>query len=222
MRDVTRLHRFSKRLLLRVMLPRRRSVGLTRLGSAYGGWWVPLDLLDHTSVCYLAGVGEDATFDLELIDRVGCEVWAMDPTPRAVAYAGGIAEPKFHMLAVGLWSNDSTQRFFAPRDSDHVSHSVVNLQTTSEFFEARCRSLPSLMDDLGHERVDLLKLDIEGAEIVVLRSMLDAQLHPRILCVEFDSTERLRLLRRDLSALKRAGYVAHALEGLNVTLIRAA
>jgi hypothetical protein len=40
---------------------------LERLGSDYGGWYVPIDRLAPHSICYLAGVGEDITFDLALI-----------------------------------------------------------------------------------------------------------------------------------------------------------
>jgi hypothetical protein len=62
----------------------------------------------------------------------GCEVFSIDPTPRAVSYAERIAasEPRFHLLAVGLWSENTKLRFYAPRDPSHVSHSVVNLQHT--------------------------------------------------------------------------------------------
>ena len=37
------------------------------------------------------GVGEDASFDLGIIERFGCSVFAFDPTPRAIAFAEPIA-----------------------------------------------------------------------------------------------------------------------------------
>src|SRR3546814_9362953 len=55
-------------------------------------------------------------------------------------------------MPVGLWSEDATLRFYAPRDPTHVSHSIVNLQETESYFEARCRSIASLMAELGHDR----------------------------------------------------------------------
>ena len=57
--------------------------GLINIGSDYGGWITPMHLLNSTSICYCAGVGEDITFDLGLIERFGCHVFAFDPTPRA-------------------------------------------------------------------------------------------------------------------------------------------
>lgn len=51
---------------------------LEKLGSKYGGWIVPVDILDKNSICYCVGVGEDITFDLELIKRFDCQVYAFD------------------------------------------------------------------------------------------------------------------------------------------------
>src|SRR3546814_13240808 len=81
-------------------------------------------------------------------------------------------------MPVGLWSEDATLRFYAPRDPTHVSHSIVNLQETESYFEARCRSIASLMAELGHDRLDLLKVDVEGAEHEVIRSMLASGIRP--------------------------------------------
>ena len=56
------------------------------LGTSYGGWAIPEDLLSADSVCYSAGVGTDVSFDAELIKRYGCKVHAFDLTPTSVAF----------------------------------------------------------------------------------------------------------------------------------------
>ena len=61
----------------------RRDVPTVAIGSDYGSWIVPTALLSADAICYCAGVGEDVTFDLGLVARFGCRVWAFDPTPRA-------------------------------------------------------------------------------------------------------------------------------------------
>src|SRR5207237_27812 len=68
----------------------------TRLGSEYGGVHVPVQLLTDKSIVYSAGVGEDVTFDLALIEAVGCDIWALDPTPRSIEFARSIRESRFH------------------------------------------------------------------------------------------------------------------------------
>lgn len=163
-------------------------LGLVRIGSEMGGWVVPEDFLNERSVCYCAGVGEDISFDLALIKRYSCEVHAFDPTPRAVAHVEKHAtgNPRFRFFPVGLWDQEETLRFFAPKDPNHVSHSVLNLQQTEEYFEAPCKPLAQLMKENGHDHIDLLKLDIEGAEYRVVRSIVEQGLLVRVLCVEYD------------------------------------
>lgn len=204
--------------VLRRVLRVRAVDGLVRLGSAYGGWVVPEHALRAGAVCYSAGLGEDATFDLALAVR-GCEVHVFDPTPRAIAYAAtvfaGVVGIEFH--AMGLWSGREVRRFYAPADPAHVSHSTVNLRNTSAFFEAPCESVSGIMKQLGHATIDLLKLDIEGAEYEVLQSMLAAGVRPAVVCAEFDQAVPLRRTVAQVRALQAAGYALTALDGWNYT-----
>jgi len=41
------------------------------------------------------------------------------------------------------------------------------------------------MQEHGHTHIDLLKIDIEGAEYQVLDNMLHENILPTILCIEF-------------------------------------
>jgi FkbM family methyltransferase len=202
----------------------RPELGLEKIGSDYGGWIVPTALVRETWRCYNGGVGEDVTFDLGLIERFGCDVFAFDPTPRAIAYAEPIAarEPRFHFLPVGLWSTETVMKFWAPRDPTHVSHSALNLQRTSEWFEAPCRSVSSLMTELGHDAIDLLKIDIEGAEHTVLASTLAAGVRPTVLCFEIDQPVAPLRFWRTLRMIRAHGYSLVAVDGWNYTFLRAA
>lgn len=180
-----------------------------------------MDLIDRQSICYAAGVGEDVSFDLALVKQVGCEVWAIDPTPRSVAYMQTIDDKRLHFVPVGLWSEDTTLRFYAPANPSHVSHSVVNAQNTNRYFEAEVVTLETVMRRNGHARIDLLKLDIEGAELSVLEAMLAGSVRPRVLCVEFDAPESVRTLTAFVAKLGReGGYAPVRVDGLNVTFVR--
>lgn len=201
---------------------RHPGLGLEKLGTRYGGWTVPTTLLRGDWVVWDAGVGEDASFALELITRFGCTVDAFDPTPRAIAFvrAALADEPRFRLHEVGLWSEDTKLRFWAPRDPTHVSHSVVNLQHTHEFFEAECRSVPTLLGELGQDHIDLLKLDIEGAEHRVIASTLAAGIRPRVLCTEIDRPVSPIRFWRTMRAIRAAGYRLVAVDDWNVTFVR--
>ena len=183
--------------LLQLALRRDRVSGarITRhrvleLGTGHGAWAAPAGAVRPDAVVYSVGVGTDTTFDEALLDAGVRVVHAFDPTPRAIAHATAVAarRPGFVFHPVGLWNEDADLTFHAPANPDHVSHSLTALQGHRPSFTAPCRRLTTLMRDLGHNRVDLLKIDIEGAEYAVLRDLLRAAVPVGALCVEFDET----------------------------------
>jgi FkbM family methyltransferase len=178
------------------------------IGSAYGSWSIPEGTMRADSVCYLAGVGEDASFDLGLIERFGCTVHAFDPVPEAASYAATLAErePHWHFRPVGLWREDSTLRFYEHPQPGFVSRSLTNMHDTGAYLEAEVRSIDSLMNELGHERIDLLKLSVEGAEYEILTDMLAKRIPVEVLCVEFSQPAPLAPVLRQVQALRNAGY----------------
>lgn len=205
------------------MLPRD---DLVRLGSEYGGWVVPSSMLDGDSVCYCCGVGDDVSFDLALIQRWGCVVHAFDPTPRAAALARTVAadEPRYAFSELGVWSRDDTISLFAPKDRSDAMQvenwSATPTQGPALQIDAKVRSISSLMRERGHTRLDLLKLDVEGAEYEVLGSALDEELDIRIVCVEFHKTPSVDPMIEMVRRLDAAGYGAVALDGFDVTFVR--
>lgn len=218
-------HRARTAVLIRAFPKLFRAVkrdDLIRLGSSYGGWWVPRDALGRGSICYSAGVGEDVTFDLALVETFGCEVLLLDPTPRSAEYFAvlRLKDERLRFLPVGLARSSGIRRFFAPRDHSHVSYSMENLQGTSEYFEAGCQSLSDLMQQMSVRSIDLLKMDIEGAQHEVLDSIHHERIWPKVLCVEFDQPEPLRVTRRAVKRLLKDGYTLNKVEGFNMTFSR--
>jgi FkbM family methyltransferase len=156
-----------------------------RLGSAYGGWTICTDVaLGQDSVIYSVGVGEDISFDLDLIRTFGCRVLAFDPTPRSIEWLSRQHVPKeFHFLPWGLGAMDGFTAFAAPADARHVSYSSATIKGHS--VQCEVYRLPTLMHKLGHDKIDLLKMDIEGTEYDVIEDLSTNNLRPRQLLAEF-------------------------------------
>jgi FkbM family methyltransferase len=178
-----------------------------QIGSDYGGWVLPLSLLGPDSVCYLIGVGEDITFDLALIARFGCTAHAFDPVPRAQRYAAEAAahEPRHIMYPYGIWSQDTTLRFFGHSDPTYVSHSATNLMGTSTGFDAEVRSIPTVMAELGHDHIDLLKISAEGSEYEIVDHVLASGVRVGVLCVEFAQPAPIERAQATIAVLRAAG-----------------
>lgn len=201
---------------------RRRSEGnVTYVGTAYGGWTIPAGVIDSSWVCYTAGVGEDASFDIALAE-MGCDVVAIDPTPRAVEYMRPVvaAHDNLRLAPYALWTHDTDVAFFPPADAGHVSFSVTNRQHTSTPLRVPGRAIDSIAEECGHGHIDLLKLDIEGAEYALLESLDLEALGVRVLCVEYHNDHGFWKMLEAARSVKRQGYRVVAVRKTDVTFRR--
>lgn len=201
------LNRIRAMVLLRVE-PLAPRTDVEFLGTKYGGWPVVVHPSARDGVCYSAGIGEDASFDRDLIKRTGCTVHAFDPVPRVAEYvARELAdEPKFVFHPTGLWSTDTELTFFGPELDGWVSHSAVDFRHTPEAFKAVVRSVPSMMHELGHDHLNILKLSVEGAQFAVLEPVLSAGIRIDQILVEFTPPVALRKVRDQCARLRASGY----------------
>jgi FkbM family methyltransferase len=206
------------------------SVEILKLGGGAGSWHVPSNVLSSESICYCFGCGEDISFDLALIAHYGCHVYAYDPTERAIQYVksttSGVKE--YHFSDIGIWNEDTTLKFYSPSDARNVSHSALNLQQTNTYFEAPVKRLSSLMAANGHDHIDLLKIDVEGAEYKVVQSIVEDEIPIGVLCMEFDECfgpQDFGYMRRIVStarSLKSLGFrISHSTGNGNLTFVHA-
>jgi len=93
---------------------------------------------------------------------------------------------KFKYYNMGLWNCQTELKFYHQTNPKYVSQSFINNMFGSEYNIVKTTTIKDIMAENEHNRIDLLKLDIEGAEIEVLNNMLDDRIFPKYLCVEFD------------------------------------
>ena len=156
------------------------------IGSEYGGWTFNPAALDARSVVYSAGIGEDISFDLGLIAHLGVTVHAFDPTPKSIEWLRSQPLPAgFVVHDYGIAARDGHMTFFQPENPAHVSLSVVERASPTAALSLPVRELAGIMRELGHARIDLLKMDIEGSEYGVIEDLVARALPVRQLLVEF-------------------------------------
>jgi FkbM family methyltransferase len=156
------------------------------LGNDGAAFAIMPDLLTPESKVYSFGIGTDISFDLALIRRFGLELHAFDPTPRSLEWLAFQSVPAgFHAHEYGVADVDGEIRFVEPKCPAHVSYTSVARHGLTQTVTAPVHRLGHIMQELGHTHLDLLKLDIEGAEYGVIRDMLANRIRVRQLCVEF-------------------------------------
>lgn len=175
------------------------------------------EFIDHNSVIYSAGVGDDISFDLALMERFGVTIEAFDPTPRSIAWLRTQRlHPNFKMHELGVSDLDGEIEVFPPADPRHVSYSVFVSKSSNSYPPVRVsvNRLATIMARLGHEQIHVLKLDVEGAEYRVLRDICRSAQRPQQILVEFHNrfgfagiTDTLRAI----TLLTRVGYTLIAI-----------
>jgi FkbM family methyltransferase len=134
---------------------------------------------------------------------------------------------RLRFLPVGLADKDIDLKFYLPKNPAHVSCSIVNLQKTDEYFTGHCLRLSTIMQQEGNPSIDMLKMDIEGAEYAVIRDMIASQILPPLLLIEFDEVhtpldeDSGTRIKQHIEALVRAGMTCIAIEGSNASFVRA-
>lgn len=184
---------------------------LQKHGSIYGGWTIDPSGIDADSVVYSFGVGEDISFDLSLIQTFGCHVYAFDPTPKSIAWVQSQGLPaQFHFYDYGIGADDGEALFSPPLNPDHVSYTLLARPETADgAIRVPVYRLQTIMNRLGHSRIDLLKMDVEGAEYAVLPQIEQSKLEISQLLVEFHhrfESVGWRQTHAAISSLNRNGY----------------
>lgn len=246
----TRIARKLRRLIRKPLVQVTPAEGMIRLGSAYGGW----DFLDrdylHGATIVSAGLGVDASFDVEFARRYGATILLVDPTPKAIAhyrdlvakagepatqsYITGGHQPmgaypmdwtdgsQLKLAPYALWHEAGKMRFFMPSDSSHVSHSLINFQqgynAEAEHIEVDAIRLSNLIEQESLAHPALMKFDIEGAEIEVLQSMIEDDIKPKQLLIEYDeliirSRKAMQRVNGSIAMLEANGYVCRYYDG---------
>jgi FkbM family methyltransferase len=158
-----------------------------RFGSEYGGYCLDRSMIGREAVVYSLGIGEDISFDLSLIERFGVEVDAFDPIPKVKKWLATQSLPRqFHFHDAGIAGHDGEESFYLPPRENCVSHSMIQAR---QYGRASLRlpviRLSTAMQLQGHTRIDVLKMDIEGAEYAVIEEVVREKIPVAQLVVEF-------------------------------------
>jgi FkbM family methyltransferase len=165
--------RYSFDSLYSKRLPDKETIGVL------SQWTIVTRGLHPDAVIYSGGVGEDITFERELIRRFGVKIHIFDPAPVAARTVALANTDGLLFRPVGLAAS-TTGRFSIGGGTDSSTWLKAGGSETLP-----CTSLAREMEMNGHDSIDLLKIDIEGFEYEVLESCLAEQIQIKQLCVEF-------------------------------------
>lgn len=192
---------------------------ITTIGEKNGKHFITKECLEKRDnlLVYSIGIGEDSSFDNEIINKYKGQVFAFDPTPKAIDYvnkSGLMESPLFRFFNYGISSKNDIQKFYLPDNKEHVSGSIIQheLLNKNDVIEVNMKSLITVIKELKHDKIDIIKMDIEGAEFDVLQKFFEDQKENIFdyLCIEtherfFENPKRV--LDGFIQLLNKKGYI---------------
>jgi FkbM family methyltransferase len=198
-------------------------------GTSYGGFYVIPSLLSRSSVIYSFGTGRDISFDTGCIRKHGASVFAFDPTPGSIDWISRQKLPgSFHFHPYGISALGTGQaEFFLPANPRAISGSLVKHKEVdaTRSVKVMMKTFNDIIRELGHSHIDVLKMDIEGAEYEVIDTILASPVTIDQILVEFHDRDFEQDEPRSIEAIRKLsekGYVVFGCSGSyeEVSLIR--
>ena len=181
-------------------------------GNQYGGFYLAQNSIDKSSIVYSVGIGEDISFDEGIMDRYGCKVFAFDPTPKSVVWVKeNVTTQNFVFSPIGVAKEKGSRKFYLPTNNSHVSGSIHDIKTinNSNSIDLKFDSLSNIMKDNNHSKLDLLKMDIEGAEYEVIDHIKKNNIDIKQILVEFHphfEKDGKKKTKKAIEKLEKMGY----------------
>lgn len=180
------------------------------IGSNYGGFYIYTPVFPHNGRIYSCGIGEDISFDKEMIAKYNAKVFGFDPTPKSISWMDKQEKSlNFIFFSYGISDKDGEESFNLPLNENYVSGSVVTHENQGKKIIVPMKKISTLMKELGHEKLHLLKMDIEGSEFKVIDNILEEKIEIDQICLEIhdryfeDGKKRVRSLMRKI---RKGGY----------------
>ncbi|GAB0497638.1 hypothetical protein MMPV_008975 [Pyropia vietnamensis] len=132
----------------------------------------------RNGLVYTVGVGRNIRWDEAMIKEFNTTHHGFDPTPRSTSFfldTPSRLPPGFFFHPMGLGVTDGELAMELPDgNTDSFVPSALGLAGGKRHVTVPVRTLSTLLANSGHSWVDVLKVDIEGAEGDVVQSWADA------------------------------------------------
>lgn len=129
------------------------------------------------------------SFDLTCIKNHNCEIFAFDPTPKSIEWINRQKLPEnFHFHNYGISATTTgIVNFYLPQNPKGISGSLVAHDAVDKerTIIVLMKTFNDITSELKHNHIDVLKMDIEGAEYEVLEKIIESPVTIDQLLIEF-------------------------------------
>ncbi len=140
-------------------------------------------------IIYSFGIGTDITFDIAANKKYKVPIFMYDPTPKVSDFMKKFSRNRDLIFTnEGIFSEEKTLKFYLSNVEKKVNSSIYPIHgEKGEFKFVKCRTLKKFMEINKHDRIDILKMDVEGVAVEVLENMIEkTNIRPRQIVTEIE------------------------------------
>lgn len=178
---------------------------LKTYGNKTGEYTIDVSNLNKNSIVYSAGIGLSVKFEIDLIKDFGLNIYAFDPSSFITGWLNlRELSNKFHFYPVGLAGYNGNAMFkkIINRKEDAYFLSSTILPRKYDGIKLPIKKLSTVIKELDHNKIDILKLDIEGAEYEVIEDIIKSNLIIDQITLEFHHHFSYVKIERTIEACK--------------------
>jgi FkbM family methyltransferase len=180
------------------------------LGDSGNEWVICPVYINSESVFYSFGAGMNISFDTEMEEKFGLKVCLFDPTPKSIKFVKEQKlNPNYVFEEIGIADFTGNASFYLPLNPEYVSATIEKQNDSQNSVEVRVERLSEIMVRNKHNFIDLIKMDIEGAEYDVIDDILKSGIKIGQLLVEFHHRFPkigIKKTRDTIKKLRNAGF----------------
>lgn len=221
---------YEKMVIKPLVMKNFQKVQVEQFGNEYGGFFAYSPKVNdqfEIKTVLSFGIGEDLSFSEDIMKKFNPNIFAFDPTPKSISFVKQhllSKNKKFSFSPIGISDKNETEQFHLPVNPSFVSGSIqVHEKVQTEAIVVQMKNLSTICKELKINKIDILKMDIEGSEFKVIPDILNSGIDFDQLCIE--THERYfkngkKLIKEMLNILFNHGYVAIAKNGVEYTFIK--
>lgn len=190
-----------------------------------------IDKLNNKSIVIDIGTGNDADFSQELIKKYNLKSYGFDPTRKHFDFLKKIEsenEGKFKIFNIALSEKNTEKTFFESKQNISGSFDELHVNVQKDdvsSYKVKSLTLKDIIKMTGENKIDLVKIDVEGEEYGVINK-LDNETLKQIdqLIIEFHhhciKNISFKKTKECIALLKKFGFRHYTTDNINFLFFR--
>ena len=176
----------------------------------FSNYYLNKKFLDLDNNIISAGIANDISFEKEVLKNTKVnKMICIDPTNVSKKVMEEITSDKFFFVKSALYHKSELTKIYYPFDKDNLNLSIDNLYNSNNFELIETVTIEKIMKMYDLNRIDILKLDIEGVSDKVINSLIQNKIFPKQIAFEI---ERPSSFLRQYQFFKRLFFLIKTLK----------